>query len=133
MERHGYHGAVGDDGAGDSEPRRMGALWRDVTSLGASVPSAGQFRSLRHALQAPTPFPMRVGFASLYGIHTDIVLSATPPQVPADGDISIAEVKSRIALALPGIPPEKQLLEWNGKPLGRCVAPLGLQRYPSVR
>jgi hypothetical protein len=48
-----------------------------------------------------------------------------PPQVPADGDISIAEIKSRIALALPGVPPEQQLLEWNGKPLGRWVAPLG--------
>jgi hypothetical protein len=56
------------------------------------------------------------------GLPTLTVFRVSPPQVPADGLITIAELKSRLALALPGIPPEQQLLEWNGKPLGRWVA-----------
>ena len=102
----------------------MGALWRDVTSLGATDPSAGQ---LRAPSASGVLFPVQVGSDSLYvhkrgAAYADSVSYTSPPQVPADGLITIAELKSRLALALPGIPPEQQLLEWNGKPLGRWVA-----------
>jgi hypothetical protein len=43
-------------------------------------------------------------------------------EVDPEGADTIADVKAKLALALPGIPPEQQLLEWNGKALGRLDA-----------
>lgn len=84
-------------------------------------------RPLPRTRKRGVPFPVQVGSDSLYvrqrgAAYADSVSYTSPPQVPADGLITIAELKSRLALALPGIPPEQQLLEWNGKPLGRWVA-----------